>query len=319
MTSDPTSSVAPAASPPVTIPQMPCKREESLRTFSKLLGAKTSDRATLNKGSSAGVVAPELDSSYKILQKYLVHDPSDPNEGATCSFPSLDLYSGQVAGLPLPNVGTSAKTNPLVSMSANNPTKAQPSIPTMTASVFNAQGNGAVKRPSEAQAACDAAMLEQAAARNLGSITSWTRSTVHLAPITMLKSLSASFSALVDARVRAWMLLFLRQSLSSGDEQSRSQLMKLLATSQSIDIKSVATSFKALTLPPTAFAQGSSKEGDNKPRSQIILPLLFEVVSKVVLHEEQVVAKLRAPGTLLGTLNHYISYCINSNRLDQFS
>ena len=99
------------------------------------------------------------------------------------------------------------------------------------------------------------------------------------------------------------MLLFLRQSLSSGDEQSRSQLMKLLATSQSIDIKSVATSFNALTLPPTAFAQGGGKEGDNKPRSQIILPLLFEVVSSVVLHEEQVVAKLRAPGTLLGTFD----------------
>jgi len=287
---------------PTATPSLPtpCPRDESLRMFSKLLGAKTSEN--ILKGSSAGVVAPELNSSYKILQKYLVHEPSDPTGGATCSFPSLDLYSGQVAGLPLPNVGKSAKSNPLLQVSgSNSPKSLQPRIPTMTASVFNAQANGGVKRPQEAQAACDAAMLEQAAAQNLGSVTTWTRSTVHLAPLTMLKTLASSFSALVDARVRAWMLLFLRQSLSSGDEQSRSQLMKLLATSQSIDIKSVATSFNALSLPPNvALGQQDGKEGQAKPPTQIILPLLFEVVSNVVLHEEHVIAKLRAPGTLLG-------------------
>jgi len=283
--------------------QSPCPREDSLRTFSKLLGAKTSDDVNLSKSSGAGVVAPELDSSYKILQKYLVHDSSDPTGGATCSFPSLDLYSGQVAGLPLPNVGASAKSNPLLAASGgdNIPHSPQPQIPTMAASVFSPQSNGGIKRPQEAQAASDAAMLEQAAARNLGSVTTWTRTTVHLAPITMIKSLSASFSALVDARVRAWMLLFLRQSLSSGDEQSRSQLLKLLATSQSIDIRSVATSFNALTLPPNAaLGEQDGKEEEKKPPTQIILPLLFEVVSTVILHEEQVVAKLRAPGTLLG-------------------
>eukprot|EP00957_Ditylum_brightwellii_P145494 11078631-Ditylum_brightwellii.AAC.1 len=96
--------------------------------------------------------------------------------------------------------------------------------------------NAAVSASSERAASANenAIKLEQAAARNLGLRTVWTRSSASQAPPAMLRSFSDSFSSLVDSRVRAWTLLLLRHSLSNGDEQSRSRLLGLLATSSSI-------------------------------------------------------------------------------------
>lgn len=249
-------------------------REASLRMFAALLGSRST------KIADPDDIKPDKPATMD-LSKLLFYDASSPTGGAVCSLPSLDLYSGD---LP-----------------ANNDVKRnKPNIPAMTASVTNLSISS--KNPPNNNKMTDlnsnAAKLEKAAALNMGSVTSWNRSTVHQAPSTILSAISRSFLAVVNERVHAWLLLLLRQALASGDETSRSQL-KHLSQGQSLILKTVSTSFKALVLPDNL------KKGKNE-EEQIILPLLFELASNVVLHEEGAVAKFRAPGTILG------SFCPNS-------
>jgi len=253
-------------------------REESIQKFASCLKASTEKSSNENKKDS---------QTGDELQRFFEAGNVEEDSGL-CEFPSLDLYSGEISALPLPSVGKSTKTG-------EDESKPKPQVPAMSASVFSTAAKPAT---DAASANANAVVLEQAAARNLSTVTTWKRSSLQLAPMSMLRALSKSFSSLVDARIRAWILLLLRHSLSRGDEQSRSHLLKLLATSHSIDVQSFTTSFQALPLPEK-MKNTVSQENENK--NEVILPLIFEVVANIVFNEEHVRAKVRAPGTIAGT------------------
>ena len=110
------------------------------------------------------------------------------------------------------------------------------------------------------------------------------------APQAASKSISTSFSSLVASRIRAWTLLLLRHSLTTGDAASRSRLLSML--SSKVEIVSTVTSFKTLPLPDSAKAH--AKEAD------VILPLLFEANMTISLQGKNESVLLRAPGTVAG-------------------
>jgi len=132
--------------------------------------------------------------------------------------------------------------------------------------------------------------MEEAAAQTLGNLTSWTKSTLVHAPPAASKSIAVSFSSLVAARVRAWTLLLLRHSLTTGNAASRAQLLSML--SSNIEITSTQTSFKTLPLPESA--REHLKEAD------VILPLLFEAKLQICIQSKNDAVFLRAPGTVAG-------------------
>lgn len=216
-----------------------------------------------------------------------------------------------------------------------------PAIPAMAAAVFdpsnaadavtaantaaNAMPGSAASGMSAAVAAeagqspeaasANAAKLEAAAAANLGTPTTWTRSSVAQAPPSIVRSLSGSFYSLLDSRVRAWTLLLLRHSLSSGDDDSRSRLLALLATSSAIDLSKIVMSFQTLDLPAAMKAQleqekrakAAAREAGTLTDAQkaerdcdLVLPLIFEANIDVNLQGQTMSVQLRAPGTVGG-------------------
>ncbi len=87
--------------------------------------------------------------------------------------------------------------------------------------------------------------IEYAAAQNFGRPISYTRSSAPQAPSAMTRVLFDSFSSLIESRIKTWTLRLLRHSLSSGDEDSRVQLMSLLAT-KNVELSAIVTSFETV-------------------------------------------------------------------------
>jgi hypothetical protein len=135
----------------------------------------------------------------------------------------------------------------------------------------------------------DAAQMEHKAAKSMSQL-SWTKSTLFYAIDAVSANASEFFSNLIDSRVRAWTLLLLRHSLSTGDNESRERLLGML--SASIRVIKAETNFRCLSLP--ASAAGQPKEAD------VILPLLFEVYLYVTVQEKPERIKLMSPGTISG-------------------
>lgn len=194
-----------------------------------------------------------------------------PDEDVVLVLPSLDMQvSENVTAATLPGVGeTSSRNN---GDNLNRPLDR----PTMTASVL-------------ASATKDAAEAEQGVAQSLGKTTLWTKSTVAFAPAALKNNISSSFTRLVDSRMKAWTLLLLRHSLSTGDGSSRKRLLGILGTC--LKVESATTKFRTLPLPDSA--KGHQKE------AEVILPLLFEshlnIKGKDGINE---LVTLRAPGTI---------------------
>ena len=185
------------------------------------------------------------------------------------TLPSLDLgISRDEKNSPLPVIGEHRE-----SLTAS---PVDDSRPTMAASVLTSATEGA-------------ANSEQNAAQNIGKLTSWTKSTLEYASDAVKKNLANSFASLVDSRVRAWTLLLLRHSLSTGDGESRSRLLSMLSSSIKIDYAD--TNFKTLPLPESAAEQA---------QEQVILPLLFEVTLHATVQDSKESVTLRAPGTIMG-------------------
>ena len=195
--------------------------------------------------------------------------PSVSGDTVVCSLPSLEMTS--------PEPGKEGAQSPLPELGEH-----REKVPEMTASVLN----------SAATASSNATLLEQHAAVQLGTLAFWTKSSLMYAPHAINRNVSGALSSLIESRVRAWTLLLLRHSLSTGDKTSRSQLLSML--SYSIQLKSTATNFKTLPLPSSA--RGQSKEAD------AILPLLFEAQIHFSIQEKVVNVSLRAPGTIAGEL-----------------
>jgi len=153
---------------------------------------------------------------------------------------------------------------------------------------------------------------EHTIASSLSTPTIWTRSSFPQAPPALLRSLSSSFSSLVDSRVRAWTLFLLRHSLSSGEKESRCHLLNLLATRSSIGITATVTTFTVLNDVETVDRlreemrkkremvgdNGKGKRGRKTEDCDMVLPVRFESVMDVSLQGRQLTVRFSAPGTI---------------------
>jgi len=203
--------------------------------------------------------------------------------------PSLDMRLSEDAGktgscTALPKLGETStsddgsSSSPLSDGGSNGSNR-----PDMAASVLTV-------------ATKDAAKVEEQAAIEMNKKTSWTRSTAVYASQAVATNASEFFAKLIDSRLRAWTLLLLRHSLSTGDAQSRARLLSML--SASISVKKAETNFKTLVLPDSAA--GQAKEAD------VILPLLFEVALHITIQEKAELITLRAPGTISGPYTAFV-------------
>jgi hypothetical protein len=147
------------------------------------------------------------------------------------------------------------------------------------------------------------------AQHNIGTQTSWTKSTIRYASNAVGTNINNSFTKLYNSRLRTWTLLLLRHSLkqstttssssssttTSGTNihhnESRTKLLCMLNTK--IQISSNELYYKTLPLPDAAK---NAKPID----SDIILPLLFEVVLHLSIQDKPEKIILRAPGTISG-------------------
>lgn len=196
------------------------------------------------------------------------------------TIPSLDLCLTDGTGTVLPEVGETSGTK--------TPNDNLSSRPNMTASVLSAASDANVN-------------IEREAAQNIAKRTSWTRSTLRYGVTAINSNISNSFSALLKSRVRSWTLLLLRHSLSTRDHKSRNQLLSMLAAK--IQVDSVDTSFKTLQFQPIP---------GSRPRdSDIVLPLLFEVLLNIKIQDVPEKVTLRAPGTISGTFAPSIDLEVN--------
>lgn len=256
------------------------EQEQVVSRFAALLGTngilKDSIASSLiSSDPSAGASRDLLLCLSKVVQSHEV----------ICTLPSLDMrkVDEEMGSAPLPKVGEHRHSD-IVDMV----TDMDKAVPQMAASVLN----------NAADASAKAAQVEQKAAQSLGSLTSWTKSSVVYASSAISKNVSDSFSSLVDARVRAWTLLLLRHSLTTGDSASRSRLLSML--SSIIKIHSAVTTFKTIPLPESA--SGHPKEAD------VVLPLLLEVEMQVSIQSKVDTVTLRAPGTIAGEKDTGISF-----------
>ena len=262
----------------VTKPQvnmMASKREDVVSKFASLLGTKVASGP--NNGSSISETKPAARSSDLLM----CLSNAVASHEVICTVPSLDMQKvDQEAGASLlPKVGEHRKVDGIETIHEEDK-----SVPHMEASVLS----------NAADASAKAAQMEQKAAQSLGELTSWTKSSVAYAAEAISKNVSSSFSNLVDSRVRAWTLLLLRHSLTTGDSTSRSRLLSML--SSIIKVETAMTTFKTLPLPDAAA--GQPKEAD------VILPLLLEVDMKITIQNKADMVTLRAPGTVAGKLIH---------------
>lgn len=233
------------------------KRELVVKRFAELLSTKTNGPPALQYIRTKGLTN-------------LIADTVSDDE-VVLVLPSLDMKLSEDEGTAnaMPKIGET-----------RTPKGLSDELPTMAASVLTAASN-------------NAAQVEQKAATNMSKLTSWTRSTLTYASHAVATNVSEFFSNLIDSRLRAWTLLLLRHSLSTGDAESRKRLLSML--SASISVKGAETNFKTLALPESAESQ--PKEADS------ILPLLFEVSLHLTIQEKAEMITLRAPGTISGTQN----------------
>lgn len=236
-------------------------QSDVVTTFTSLIGTKrSSEQSTVP--SSLLKADPNATNHRKLL---MCISKSVEHHEVVCTLPSLDMRK----------LDEDPETNPLPKVGEHFPQMK------MEASVLH----------NAADASAKAAQVEQKAAQTLGSLTSWTRSSVVYASKAISENAANSFSSLVDSRVRAWTLLLLRHSLTTGDSTSRSRLLSMLASI--IKVNSAEIAFKTQPLPE---ACKNLPRKDDDP--DVILPLLFEVDMKITVQSKKCTVTLRAPGTV---------------------
>lgn len=249
------------ASPASPVDPLLKAQEQAVRTFALALGKPK--EGSLPKNAMLSLMADSLTDQDVVLK-----------------IPSFDIqFSDEKNGeSPLPNVGETSHQRMASPPAEEQPVDTSSGKPTMSASVLT----------TATQKAAD---LEQDAARSIGSETAWTKSTLQYAREAVVTNISDSFNRFIDSRLRAWTLLLLRHSLSTGDQGSRSRLMGILHAS--LKVSSTVTCFKVLPMPPTASSRTAP--------DTIILPLLFEATIGVSLKDKTETVTLRSPGTVAGT------------------
>eukprot|EP00551_Chaetoceros_affinis_P008281 CAMPEP_0203668516 /NCGR_PEP_ID=MMETSP0090-20130426/5126_1 /ASSEMBLY_ACC=CAM_ASM_001088 /TAXON_ID=426623 /ORGANISM="Chaetoceros affinis, Strain CCMP159" /LENGTH=811 /DNA_ID=CAMNT_0050532975 /DNA_START=269 /DNA_END=2704 /DNA_ORIENTATION=+ len=250
----------------------------------------------------------------------------------------------------LPSIGESANGNLHANVNANrdnsgtatngNSNTPNNAIPVMVASVLgHCNTNHHLSTPTTTptkpsnsgstdplqldEASSKATGIEYAATSNLGRPISYTRSSAPHAPGAMARTISDSFSSLVEARLRAWTLLLLRHSLSRGDEDSRTRLMSLLAANK-IHLSAIVTTFRVDTSSTVAGAVTNNNGKNNKcgtagnetkinehgngkysrENCDYILPLTMEVNIDLKSQDKVISLHLTAPGTVAAAFHN---------------
>jgi hypothetical protein len=163
------------------------KTQESIvKQFAMLLGTKSA--------------SPQSVPSAKTKEMMALISPSVANQDVVLILPTLDL---RVEEDPLPKVGEH-RPKTMTEVPEGGPSVPSDPRPMMEASVLSV-------------AADDATTKEQKEAQTLKEETQWTKSTLVYASGAVSTNLVNSFSTRVDSRVRAWTLLLLKHSLSTGD------------------------------------------------------------------------------------------------------
>ena len=248
-------------------------QESTVSKFAGLLGTVDGSASAATAGqplTPAGAAARSRDILSCLSNAVESHE-------VICTLPSLDMRKVEDEnGMDLlPRVGEHRGSS-----GSGAGAGAGAGGPQMEASVLNSAPEDSAK----------AAQVEQKAAQSLGSLTSWTKSSIMYSSGAISQNIADSFSALVDSRVRAWTLLLLRHSLTTGDSTSRSRLLSML--SSIVKVNSAQTKFKTFPLPESAA--GQLKEVD------VILPLLLEVDIQIAIQGASDSVTLRAPGTISG-------------------
>jgi len=274
-------------------------------------GLGSASAETLGSSSSMGIEllgmgqASETTTSTELV-KYLSEEVE-----SHISLPSLDLFSGDGLDLStLANGNWNMVANADSSSSSNHlhytdemPNGNDHPIPSMKASVLglapskNTLSNNVLGGDTDATTRTESEIqqIQELAATNLERPLTWDRESCAKAPMTLLRSLSISLSSVVDARMRSCTLVLLRHSLEKGDERSRSRLLALLSTGNKVSIRSVTTSFTALSLPLEVESKAVEEQG------KVILPLIFDAVFEISVRGKLIKAALRNPGTIQGT------------------
>jgi hypothetical protein len=250
------------------------KTQESIvKQFAMLLGTKS---------------ASPTQSSAKTKDMMALISPSVANQDVVLILPTLDL---RVEEDTLPKIGEN-RSKTMTEVPEGEPSVPLESRPTMEASVLSVAAEDEAKTTKEQKEAqtLKEETQEQKEAQTLKEETQWTKSTLVYASGAVSTNLVNSFSTRVDSRVRAWTLLLLKHSLSTGDSESRSRLLHILAAI--IKVNSADTTFKTLSLPDAVSGKPNEDE--------VILPLLFEAELHITIQGRPETVTLRAPGTISG-------------------
>jgi hypothetical protein len=226
-----------------------------------------------------------------------------PGSDSKCTVPSLDIFSGGPLDLEVLASGSWAAAKPTNEVGSPPSDESEGTqgfgvgLPTMAASVFGAMAPSAPTPAGGgdrlASESCTKETRERAAT-SLAKTISWSGESCIKAPATLARSLSIALSSVVDSRMKSCTLVLLRHSLEIGDNRSRSRLLALLSTGNTISVNSVSTSFSALTLPKEFESKAAAEEG------KVIMPLIFEANFEIAIRGKPMKIALRNPGTIQG-------------------
>lgn len=193
------------------------------------------------------------------------------------------------------------------------------SLASISAASLSCQASKKNLAEETSSSSANSTKLEMAATVNMGRPLSFTRTSSPHAPGALIRSLFSSFSTLVNSRVRTWTLLLLRHSLSSGDENSRSNLMSLLASQHSYELRAMMTEFtvenatsemKEKLIQEGQIRREARKKAQLEQKSALgmefcdmILPFQFKAIIDITVQDHQVTVNLYAPGSI-GAIFH---------------
>jgi hypothetical protein len=230
-----------------------------------------------------------------LLHMMTMVEPNPVTPSGSQSLSSSTLENSTISSLPTPTPTPKSAEN-------SEPVAPDPTKQTVGSMISNSNS--------------DTTNLEMKAATNLGRPLSFTRSSAYHAPSALIRSIFSSFSALIASRVKTWMLVLLRHSLSSEERGSRDRLMALLGTENKIQMNAIITKFEVDDLSTEEIAALLVKGNLNMEKRKhsaatgkscvgiefcdLILPLQFKAVIDVTVQGHSCTVNLTTPGSIGG-------------------
>lgn len=301
-------------------PHLLAEREQALKAFALMLGARTAWENERNQTTKTNEIAsdivlsisslnlsltgecPMVTTSNDKLPALLARDPV-----TLCIFPSLDIFSGDMQDL-------FSTLSSGVWLAPGRASQVEGSLATQKTCVVSEVSSSKTTPPcippyvenqTKADNSLDYVMalehnIQEKGAANLSEPISWTRSSSPYAPMAMLQSFSRSFTSILESRLKACMLLLLTHSLANG-QGGMSQLITFLLDSGTIGVKSIAISFEALSSSSEKYKSPKSSDAtDLENQGMLVLPLHFEAFIVSTVQQESVDVKLTATGLIKG-------------------